>query len=289
MGRFAEAVEIKFAMKIFTSKKNVWFVLLLVVFAGNLSAQSIKISTADEISEDIKIVPCKSEERLEAVKKLFAKMGANEADISTEKFKDGENLVVRKKGNSDETVIVSAHYDKVKDGCGAIDNWTGIVIIANLYRTLSQFSTEKSYTFVAFDKEEAGLLGSKAMVKAIPKENYPKFCSVINIDSFGFTVPQSPRNMANSKMVKLAKDTAKEMQIDFADAAIGDADADSSPFLDKKIPAITFDGLSDNWKKFLHTANDKVENVNPTSVFIGYRFILNYLTKIDASDCGTFK
>lgn len=268
---------------------TVWLILSLLVFAGNAVSQTVIISTEDDIKANVALAPCKSQERLKNVKMLFAQMGVKESEISTEKFREGENLVVEKKGSSAETIIVSAHYDKVQDGCGAIDNWTGIVIIANLYKTFAQLSTNKSYKFVAFDKEELGLLGSRAMVKAIPKENYPQICSVVNIDSFGFAMPHSPRNMSNSKMTKLAKSTAEEMKIDFADAAIEDADADSSSFLAKKIPAITFDGLSNNWQKFLHSSNDKVENVNPQSVYIGYRFTLNYLAKIDALDCGVFK
>ncbi|MGI8556236.1 MAG: M28 family metallopeptidase [Pyrinomonadaceae bacterium] len=269
--------------------KNILIILLIAFSVAQIYAQNANVSTADEIKEDINVVPCKSEERQAGVKKLFIKMGAKENEISTEKFKDGENLVIKKKGNSDETVIIGAHYDKVKEGCGAIDNWTGIVIIANIYKTLSQFPTNKSYVFVAFDKEEAGLLGSKALVSVMPKENFSQICSMVNIDSFGFTAPQSPRNLSNSKMVKLAKDTAKEMQVDFADSAIENADADSSSFLAKKIPAITFDGLSNNWQKFLHTSNDKLENINPASVFVGYRFVLNYVVKIDALGCHDFK
>jgi hypothetical protein len=263
--------------------------LAVLILAGNNYAQSVKVSTESEIAEDMKSVPCKSEERLEGVKKLFAKMGAKPEEISIEKFKDLENLVVRSKGKTDETIVVGAHYDKSKDGCGAIDNWTGIVIIANLYKTIWQFSTDKSCVFVAFDKEEVGLLGSKAMVKAIPKENYSQYCSMVNVDSFGFSVPQSPANMSNSKMVKLAKEVSKEMKIEFANAVIENANADSSSFLEKKIPAITFVGLSDNWEKYLHSPNDKIQNVNMTSVYLGYRYILNYLVKIDTMDCKAFK
>ena len=263
--------------------------MLATIFVIDLNAQSLKLSTEEELLADMKTVPCKYEERLESVKKLFIKMGAKESDISTEKFKEGENLIVKKKGETGETIVIGAHYDKVKEGCGAIDNWTGIVIIANIYKALAQFSTNKSYVFVAFDKEEAGLLGSKAMVKAIPKENYPQICSMVNLDSFGFAVPQAPSNMSNSKMTKLAKETAKEMEINFADAAIENADADSSSFLDKKIPAITFDGLSDKWQNYLHSSNDNLGNVNMKSVFIGYRFTLSYIAKIDSLDCKAFR
>ncbi len=275
-------------MKFYHHKLKI-FVFLLIVFAGNAIGQDVSIATEDQIKEEIKLAPCNSGERLESVKKLFLKMGAKESDIASEKFKEGENLVIKKKGTSDETIVVGAHYDKVKEGCGAIDNWTGIVILANLYKTLLQFSTKKTYIFVAFDKEEAGLLGSKAMVKAIPKESYSQYCSMINMDSFGFANPQGADNMSNSKMMNLAKAVAKDVGIDFHDAAIANADADSSSFNAKKIPAITFHGLSNDWQKYLHSSNDKVENIKSSSVFIGYRFILSYLIKIDASGCSDFK
>lgn len=273
----------------FYNYKIIIFVFLLIVLSGNVFAQDSQIATEDQIKEDIKLAPCKSEERLAGVKKLFLKSGAKESDITSGKFKEGENLFIKKKGASDETVIVGAHYDKVKDGCGAIDNWTGIVILANLYKTLSQFSTKKTYIFVAFDKEEAGLLGSKAMVKEIPKENYLQYCSMINMDSFGFAYPQGADNMSNSKMMKLAKVVAEETGVDFHDASIQSADADSSSFNARKIPAITFHGLSRDWQKYLHSSNDKVENIKSSSVYIGYRFILSYLIKIDSAGCSDFK
>ncbi len=276
-------------MKFYNLKTNVFLTFLTVLLIGNVFGQNFKISTQEQISEDIQLAPCTSAGRLEAVKKLIIKMGAKESDISTEKFREGENLVVKKKGSSDETIIIGAHYDKIDAGCGAIDNWTGIVIMANLYKTLSQFATKKSYLFVAFDKEEIGLLGSKAMVKAIPKENLLQYCAMVNMDSFGFAMPQSPSNMSNSKMVKLAKETAKEMKFQFEDASILNADADSSSFLARKIPAITFDGLSNDWQKYLHTKNDKISNINMQSVFIGYQFILVYVTKIDGTTCSEFR
>lgn len=174
-------------MKIDNLKPKIRLILLSVLLTGNLFGQDSRISTEEQLKADIVLAPCKSAERLEMVKKLFLKMGAKQSDISTEKFKDSENFVVKKKGSSDETVIVGAHYDKVKDGCGAIDNWTGIVILANLYKTLAQSSTTKSYIFVAFDQEETGLLGSKAMVKSIPKENLSEYCAMVNMDSCGLS------------------------------------------------------------------------------------------------------
>lgn len=268
---------------------QLFLVTAFLVNQGFGQAPSIKVSTQDDIKADIALVPCKMPERLEGVKNLFKKMGAVDNEIKVEKTKDIENLIVTKKGKSDETIIIGAHYDKVKDGCGAIDNWTGIVVIANIYRTMRDLETEKTYLFIAFDKEEEGLYGSAAFAKAIPKEERPKYCSMVNIDSFGLAYPQILENTSSPKMSELAESLAKELKLPFQRITVANADADSSSFKDKDIPAVTFSGLTSNWATILHSSNDKVENIKIPSVYIGYQFVLRYITKLDAERCGIFK
>jgi len=86
------------------------------------AAQStLTISTEQELEADLRAVPCKEDSRLSSVKSLFLKMGATEDEITTDKFKSVENLVIRKQGQSGERIVIGAHYDKVTNGCGAID------------------------------------------------------------------------------------------------------------------------------------------------------------------------
>lgn len=278
--------------KLISNRKIFPLLLLIFCFSSFAAAQQskAKISTQAEIKENLQLVPCKNKDRFEAVKKLFQTMGATDADISIGKFNDGQNLVVTKKGKTDKIIVVGAHYDKVSDGCGAIDNWTGIVIIANLYRTLRNLQTDKTILFVAFDREEAGLFGSERMAKEIPKENRADYCSMVNLDSFGFTYPQVLDNVSSPKMREFAEETARELKIPFQHASLaGIADADSASFLKRDIPAVTFHGLSGNWQKFLHSSFDEIENVNVDSVFIGYQFVLRYVSKIDGKGCGDFR
>jgi Zn-dependent M28 family amino/carboxypeptidase len=278
--------------KLTVNRKFFYILFFILCFSSFSYAQGtgIKIASEAEIKENLQLVPCKNEERLAAVKKLFQTLSAADSDITVEKSKDLQNLVVTKKGKSDETIVVGAHYDKVKDGCGAIDNWTGIVIIANLYRTLKNVSTDKTILFVAFDREESGLLGSEAMAKAISKDKRANFCAMVNLDSFGFSYPQILDNTSSPRLSDLAKELMKELKLPFLHASLaGTADADSTSFIKKDIPAITFHGLSNDWQKFLHSSNDKLENVNTSSVFVGYQFLLRYLAKVDSSGCGAFR
>ncbi|MEK7725003.1 MAG: M20/M25/M40 family metallo-hydrolase [Acidobacteriota bacterium] len=274
-----------------TLKTLVFSTFLTISFIYSANAQQVNpaVSTQEQLAESVKLVPCEMKERLEAVKKMFISVGAKEEDVKVEQFKDISNVVVTKKGKSDETIIIGAHYDKTKEGCGAIDNWTGISIIAHIYRTISKFDTEKTYIFVAFDKEELGLLGSKEMAKAIPKEKRQNYCSMVNIDSFGVGIPQAMSNISSSKMLKYAKELAKETKFPFAEVTIPNASSDSASFRDKGIPAIGFSGLDNKWQTYLHNKEDKFEKVNMQSVYLGYQFVLNFVVKLDTETCQNFR
>ncbi len=275
-----------------TLPKIAALVLFSVFAVAGAAAQNakIKISTAAEIAEDLKKVPCKNEERLSGVKALFEASGAAQSDYSSVK-KDGvQNFVVAKTGKSGGNVIVGAHYDKAGGGCGAIDNWSGVVMLAHLYRTMRDVPTEKNFLFVAFDREEEGLVGSGKMAKEIPKENRSDYCAMVNLDSFGFTYPQVLTDISSPKMTKLAKTLAGELQLPFSEASLlGVASSDSASFIGKDIPAISFHGLSNDWQKYLHTPYDKIDNLNSSSVFIGYQYVLRYLVKVDAHGCADFR
>ena len=265
--------------------------VLLAIFVSAFSLiLSAQIATPAEIDRDLKLVPCKSADRLAAVQNLFKSLGATDSDMSVIEKKGTKNLVVTKKGTSDQIIVVGAHYDKVDDGCGAIDNWTGIVTIAHLYATLSRVPTTKTFKFIAFDREEQGLIGSDVFVHDIPKADRASYCAMINLDSFGFSSTQVLTNVSSPKLVDAAKDFWQQMKLQLSVASLtGTADADSSSFVSGGIPAITFHGLSNDWQKYLHSSRDQLKAIDVNSVFIGYRTILPFLAHTDKADCSVFR
>ncbi|HKX28236.1 MAG TPA: M20/M25/M40 family metallo-hydrolase [Blastocatellia bacterium] len=250
----------------------------------------IRFSTADELKAEFSSVPCKDSARRDAVKALFERAGADPASVTIEKPRGIENVVVRIPGAaSDQKIVIGAHYDKVDAGCGAVDNWTGIVTMAHLFRTLKDQKLNKTVIFVAFGQEEKGLLGSSAMAAEIKKEQVAEYCAMINIDSLGLAIPQVADNMSSKKLVDLSAAVAEQMKMPFAHARIEGADSDSSSFVKKKIPALTIHAMNNEWNKVLHTGNDQGAKVNPESVFLGYRLALSLLVRIDQADCREFR
>ncbi|MBD0370683.1 MAG: M20/M25/M40 family metallo-hydrolase [Pyrinomonadaceae bacterium] len=265
---------------------------LLVLFVPqSLGAEQseIKISTLEQIKADFDSVPCKNEDRLKAVKTLFEKMGATSSDMSVDKYKDVENLVVKKPGSSQEKIIIGAHYDKVAEGCGALDNWSGIVTMAHLYKSLKTYQFKKTILFVAFGKEESGRVGSRAMADGIAKDQVAQYCEMINIDSLGLAGPQVADNMSSKKLSDLTAGIAKEMKLPFSHANIEGANSDSTSFIAKNIPSLTIHGMSNDWASILHSANDQASKVNPNSVYLGYRLVLILMVYLDNSPCGEYR
>lgn len=269
------------------------FIFICGISGNAVFAQSQKavFSNKAALEESVKTVSCKQEERLEGVRKLFMAAGASETEIEIEKFNKDKisNVVVRKKGESAETIIIGAHYDMTDEGCGATDNWTGISIITHIYNSLRNFDTKKSYVFVAFDQEEAGLKGSSQMTKAMSKDDVAQTCSMVNFDSFGQAGTFILSNVSSPKIIKFAKKVGKDSDIKIEDVSITGASSDSASFVNKKIPAITFSGLGRDWQSILHTSNDKIEKVDMASVYFGYQFGLLFISKLDAEPCDHLK
>lgn len=262
---------------------------LPMALAASAANAPSKVSTLEDIQQAFDAVPCDDKQRLAAVKALYEKAGASPSALVVDRHDDVENLVLVKPGKSPEKIVIGAHYDKVGAGCGAVDNWTGQVAVTHLYRTLRDIPLEKTLVFVAFGREEQGLVGSRAMTRAIPEQELAGYCAMINIDSLGLGPPQVADNMSSKALAAFTGELAKEMDIPFAHAAIGRANSDSSAFVARKIPAVTIHGLNNNWGRILHSGRDQVSRVNPTSVYLGYRLALLMVVRLDRAPCAAYR
>lgn len=75
------------------------------------------------------------------------------------------NIVGTKLGTTypEQEFIIGAHYDSVGNP-GADDDASGVALLLEVARIISQYDSEYTIRFVAFDREEQGLVGSDAYV-----------------------------------------------------------------------------------------------------------------------------
>lgn len=147
----------------------------LIVFAENSEAWT---NVWPENSFDYPVVTIPSE----TAKKIIEE--SEESDVVVELKIDAKteertssNVVGTLPGASEETIIVTSHHDSVLTP-GANDGGTGIAVMLETARELSEKNLERTVKFVSFGAEEYGLLGSKKFASEIKSRD---ITGVINI------------------------------------------------------------------------------------------------------------
>ncbi|MFT6716805.1 MAG: Zn-dependent M28 family amino/carboxypeptidase, partial [Saprospiraceae bacterium] len=84
----------------------------------------------------------------------------------------------------DSVVIIGCHYDAVADYC-ADDNASGVGILLEAARILSQYQFKRTIVYAFWDEEEVGLLGSKHHALQVSNGS-DKIVAVLNIDMAGY-------------------------------------------------------------------------------------------------------
>ncbi|MFC2161411.1 M28 family metallopeptidase [Acidobacteriota bacterium] len=101
---------------------------------------------------------------------------------------EGENVyaILGSTLQSNEYVVIGAHYDTARNCPGANDNGTGVVAVMTLAKTLIQLATRsKNLIIVLFDQEERGMQGSRQFAQKLMDEKM-NVHSVHTIDQMGW-------------------------------------------------------------------------------------------------------
>jgi Iap family predicted aminopeptidase len=149
------------------------------------------------------------------------------------------NVVAELHGQSEEAILVSAHYDSVWRGTGVIDNATGVEGIRRIAEDLAGHGHMRSLIFVGFAAEEIGLIGSRQFIfDAEVTGELERIKACVNLDCIAhgdrFELMASPKALRD----RLASFAAELGLADRYELSIGPADpgVDSFPFHEKGIP-----------------------------------------------------
>jgi Zn-dependent M28 family amino/carboxypeptidase len=94
------------------------------------------------------------------------------------------DVIAVKKGVSEDTIIVGAHYDSGAEGGtkGADDNASGVAVMLEVARMLRDVKTPYTIKFIAFDGHEARFIGSDYYVKQMTEAERAKTIVAVILD-----------------------------------------------------------------------------------------------------------
>jgi hypothetical protein len=88
--------------------------------------------------------------------------------VTEHTYASGTNLIASRSGADSKFLIVSAHYDSIRDTvAGADDDGSGVIAGLATAKALQGCQLDHGLRVLAFDEEEDGLVGSKAYVSQL--------------------------------------------------------------------------------------------------------------------------
>ncbi len=193
--------------------------------------------------------------------------------------------------NTEAYIVVGAHLDKIPDRGSArvggfIDDWSGVVAVTNLYRHLkARRQLEHTILFVCFAYEESGLWGSRSFVFEHYADRLSKIKAMVNLECLGVNQVFSWQEGSSQSLVELADQVATSTtKVPYRNRSIVGVGADSVPFFNQGIPAVTFDSLR-NPEDFhlIHSPDDSYAGISDDRYFDAYRFAYDYVVALDQS------
>jgi aminopeptidase YwaD len=188
------------------------------------------------------------------------------------------NVVAERRGTAPDAerklVVAGAHLDSVRGAPGANDNASGSSTLIELAKGFAGIDTRNDIRLVWFDGEEAGLLGSKAHVKANAADS-ARTLAMLNMDMVGSQFGQVGFDLGMRTGNALG-DAVKGAMLRTGLAATQYPDrhsrSDHASFDSAGIPSLDF-GVSvravEKQDPNYHSPRDTIDKINP-QVLEGY-------------------
>ena len=198
-----------------------------------------------------------------------------------EKKAKSRNVVCKIKGEDEQTIIFTAHYDSTPLSRGVYDNATGSVGILKVAEYFATHKPKHNLIFVWCGSEERGLLGSKAYCIKHKKE-LKNIDLCINLDMIGSNMGKFIACVTGEdKLVNYLEYFAKE--IGKSISPYQDVySSDSTPFADNGIPAVSF-ARTTNLEP-IHNRYDDIDTINKNVMSMDCSTIIEFSKRMVNSD-----
>ncbi len=184
-----------------------------------------------------------------------------------------QNVVATLNGSdpdSDAVIILSAHYDTVKNTPGANDDGTGVAAILSFAEIFSKYSFKNTIKFIAFSGEEVGGLGAHAYVKKA-YETGENIIAALDIDMIGYTdtsINEKFLQMIVPDRSKWIYDLSKNLSKEHSNLNLSFKilpnfpTCDHQPFIDYGFDAVLYSHENSILYPWLHKPGDTIDKIN---------------------------
>jgi len=227
-----------------------------------------------------------NKQREMTLKQMFAEAGCDDQHLSEQPVKGSKqpNVICLLPGTSDKVIIVGAHFDRVSEGDGVVDNWSGASLLPSLYQAIKIEPRKHSYIFIGFTDEEQGEVGSSFYVHQMTKAQVAATDAMVNMDTLGLAPTEVWVSHSDPRLSRAIASIAKSLNVPVTGVNVEQVGStDSEQFAERKIPSITIHSLNqESWNAhILHTSKDKLSAMKLDDYYETYRLVAAYIAYLD--------
>ena len=218
--------------------------------------------------------------------------GASTAKIklNQEEFEgESRNVILDLPGQSEDTIVFTAHYDSTSLSQGAYDNMSGSIGLLAIAEYFASRPHRCSLRFIWCGSEERGLLGAKAYCTA-HEEELKNVVMNINLDMIGcimgkFIACCTSEDKLVHYLQYLSMEKGRGIKA-YQDVY----SSDSTPFADKGVPAVSFARIAPPNTATIHNRYDTLAVMKAEHLLEDVEFILSFADRMaNAARCPVAK
>lgn len=196
-----------------------------------------------------------------------------------------QNVILDIPGESDEVIVLTAHYDTTWLSEGAYDNMSGCVGLLELAERFSKTKNHYSLRFIWCGSEERGLLGSKAYTAA-NEGILDKIILNVNLDMIGCIMGNFIACCTSEEKLVHYIEYFSNVEGFGMKAYQGVYSSDSTPFADRGIPAVSFARIAPKNTATIHNSYDTQKVMKAEQMMEDMDFIFAFVNQMaNAKKC----
>ena len=227
-----------------------------------------------------------NKQREGTLKELFTDAGCNDQNLSEQPVKGSKlpNVICLLRGSSSRVIIVGAHFDRVPEGDGVVDNWSGASLLPSLYQAVKKEPRKHTYLFIGFTDEEQGEVGSRFYARQMTKEQIDMTDAMVNMDTLGLGPTEVWVSHSDKQLAGALVYVGKQLNSAVTGVNVEQiGSTDSEQFAERRIPSITIHSLTqETWNaRILHTSKDMISAIRFDDYYETYRLLAAYIAFLD--------
>jgi hypothetical protein len=208
--------------------------------------------------------------------------------LEQEEYKgNSHNVILDLPGETDEYIVLTAHYDSTSLSKGAYDNMSGCVGILGVAEYFANRPHRYGLRFIWCGSEERGLLGAKAY--CADEEALKKIVLNINLDMIGCTMGKF---IACCTTEESLTHYIKYFGLEYGMSVRAYQDvysSDSTPFADKGVPALSFARVAPPNTGTIHNSYDTIALMRGEQMEEDIAFIAAFTERMANAKCCPVK